>query len=94
MIENLAYVAIGFASTFLALEAAWHFTACKIKDKTIKPCFYFMNSLKKIAYSYGIAVVVTNHVHTVPDRYFSSDTSDSNEPVGGYLFKLEKRRQN
>jgi hypothetical protein len=40
MIENLTYVAIGFATTFLALEAAWHFTACKIKDKTIKPCFY------------------------------------------------------
>jgi len=40
MIENLAYVAIGFATTFLVLETAWHFTACKIKDKTIKPCFY------------------------------------------------------
>jgi hypothetical protein len=40
MIENLVYLAIGFATTFLALEAAWHFTACKIKDKTIKPCFY------------------------------------------------------
>jgi hypothetical protein len=40
MIENLAYLAIGFATTFLALEAAWHFTACKIKDKTIKPCFF------------------------------------------------------
>jgi hypothetical protein len=22
------------------LEAAWHFTACKIKDKTIKPYLY------------------------------------------------------
>jgi hypothetical protein len=40
MIGDLAYVAIGFATTFLALEAAWHFTACKIKDKTIKPCLY------------------------------------------------------
>jgi hypothetical protein len=40
IIENLAYLAIGFATTFLALEAAWHFTACKIKDKTIKPCLY------------------------------------------------------
>ena len=40
MIENLAYLAIGFTTTFLALEAAWHFTACKIHDKTIKPCWY------------------------------------------------------
>ncbi|HJT46562.1 MAG TPA: hypothetical protein VJ729_00150 [Nitrososphaeraceae archaeon] len=38
--ENLTYLAVGFATTFLALEAAWHFTACKIKDKTIKPCLY------------------------------------------------------
>jgi hypothetical protein len=38
---DLAYLAIGFATTFLALEAAWHFTACKVKDnKTIKPCLY------------------------------------------------------
>jgi hypothetical protein len=40
MLENIAYVAVGFASTFLALEAAWHFTACKVKDMTIKPCLY------------------------------------------------------
>jgi hypothetical protein len=38
---DLGYLAIGFVATFLALEAGWHFTACKIKDnKTIKPCFY------------------------------------------------------
>jgi hypothetical protein len=40
VLENLAYLAIGFVTTFMALEAAWHFTACKIKDKTIKPCLY------------------------------------------------------
>jgi hypothetical protein len=40
MIENLAYLAIGFTTTFLALETAWRFTACKIHDKTIKPCLY------------------------------------------------------
>jgi hypothetical protein len=40
MLENIAYVSIGFAATLLALEAAWHFTACKIKDKSIKPCLY------------------------------------------------------
>jgi hypothetical protein len=37
---DLAYLAVGFVTTFLALEAAWHFTACKIKDKTIRPCLY------------------------------------------------------
>jgi hypothetical protein len=37
VLENLAYMAIGFVTTFMALEAAWHFTACKIKDKSIKP---------------------------------------------------------
>jgi hypothetical protein len=37
MLENIAYVAGGFATVFFALEAAWHFTACKIKDK---PCLY------------------------------------------------------
>jgi len=40
MIESIAYIAIGFASTFFSLEAVWHFTACKIHDRTIKPCFY------------------------------------------------------
>jgi hypothetical protein len=40
VLENLAYLATGFVTTFIALEAAWHFTACKIKDKTIKPCLY------------------------------------------------------
>jgi hypothetical protein len=38
--KHTSYLAIGFATTFLALEAAWHFTACKIKDKRMKPCFY------------------------------------------------------
>jgi hypothetical protein len=40
MLENIAYAAGGFAAVLLALEAAWHFTACKIKDKSIKPCLY------------------------------------------------------
>src|SRR5215469_6507144 len=40
MIESIAYIAIGFASAFFSLEAAWHFTACNIHDRTIKPCFY------------------------------------------------------
>jgi hypothetical protein len=40
MIENLAYVIIGFAATYLSLELAWHFTACRIKDKKIRPCMF------------------------------------------------------
>jgi len=40
MFEYLIYPTIGFVATFLGLEAAWHFTACKIPDKTIKPCMY------------------------------------------------------
>src|SRR5215475_11817697 len=40
MIENLLYVVVGFMVTYLSLELAWHFTACRIKDKKIKPCLY------------------------------------------------------
>lgn len=40
MLENIAYFGIGFVTSFLALEAAWHFTACKVHDKSIKPCMY------------------------------------------------------
>ena len=31
MLENIAYMGLGFATVLLGLEAAWHFTACKIK---------------------------------------------------------------
>ena len=40
MLENIAYIGLGFAAVFFALESAWHFTACKVHDKSIKPCFY------------------------------------------------------
>jgi hypothetical protein len=41
MIENLLYVIAGFAVTYLSLEIAWHFTACKIKNESkIKPCIF------------------------------------------------------
>ncbi|MFL6337861.1 MAG: hypothetical protein ACJ718_01935 [Nitrososphaeraceae archaeon] len=44
MIENLADVIMGFAATYLSLEVAWHFTACRLKDgsnkKIIKPCMF------------------------------------------------------
>jgi hypothetical protein len=40
MIENLLYVIVGFVATYLSLEVAWHYTACRIKDKRIKPCLF------------------------------------------------------
>ena len=50
MYESLVTTsAIGFAVTYLALEGAWHFTACKIKDKSIKPCLFQTNRSAKVA---------------------------------------------
>ena len=41
MIENLLYLIAGFAVTYLSLEVAWHFTACKIKVSSgIKHCIF------------------------------------------------------
>jgi hypothetical protein len=43
MLENLnlvAYVALGFAISYLALEGAWHLAACRIKEKSIPPCIF------------------------------------------------------
>jgi hypothetical protein len=46
MIENLAYVIMGFAATYLSLEVVWHFAACRLKDdgsdknKIMKPCMF------------------------------------------------------
>ena len=31
---------MGFVITYLSLEVAWHFTACGIKDKKIRPCMF------------------------------------------------------
>jgi len=36
MFENIAYIGLGFAAVFLGLELAWHYTTCKIHDKSIK----------------------------------------------------------
>ena len=47
MIENLAYAIMGFALTYLSLEVAYHFTACRLKvdgssdkKKMMKPCMF------------------------------------------------------
>lgn len=37
MVGDLAYLVVRLVTTFLALDAAWHFAACKIKDKIIRP---------------------------------------------------------
>lgn len=42
-IVGLSYMAIGFVLTYLSLEVAWHFTACKIKANNeimVKPCLF------------------------------------------------------
>src|SRR5215813_10467951 len=38
--ESMSYIVLGFATAFFSLEAVWHFSACKIHDRSIKPCFY------------------------------------------------------
>jgi hypothetical protein len=41
MIENILYVIAGFAVTYLSLEVAWHFIACRIKGNgKIKTCIF------------------------------------------------------
>lgn len=43
MLENLtliAYAITGFVVSYLALEIGWHYTACRIKDKSIPPCVF------------------------------------------------------
>ena len=43
MFENLTpilYLLTGFVVTYLGLETAWHFSACRIHDKAIKPCIF------------------------------------------------------
>ena len=55
MIENLAYVIMGFAATYLSLEAAWHFTACRLKEdisekKIIEPCIFKEMKMYQVFY--------------------------------------------
>ena len=43
MLDNIALAmdfVIGYIITYLALETAWHFEACRLQDKTIKPCLF------------------------------------------------------
>jgi hypothetical protein len=36
-----------FFTTYIVLEVAWHFTVCRIKDKSIKPCMFKQLGLLK-----------------------------------------------
>jgi len=47
MFENIIYVGLGFAAAFFTLELAWHFTACKVHNKSLQPCFYKQIGLLK-----------------------------------------------
>jgi hypothetical protein len=43
MIENFLYLIMGFVVTYLSMELAWHFTACRIKEdkrEKIKQCMF------------------------------------------------------
>jgi hypothetical protein len=43
MLDNIALAmdfVIGYIITYLVLETAWHFAACRLQDKTIKPCLF------------------------------------------------------
>jgi hypothetical protein len=40
MIENLTYPILGFATTYLGLELAWHYSVCGLHGKMIKPCVF------------------------------------------------------
>lgn len=40
MFEDIISIFMGFGVTYLGLEVAWHFTACKINNKMIKPCLF------------------------------------------------------
>lgn len=40
-LELIAYSLLGFGAAYLALEMAWHFTACRVKGGTLlKPCVF------------------------------------------------------
>lgn len=48
-IVGLTYLAIGFVLTYLSLEVAWHFTACKTNENSIKPCLFKQVKLVAVA---------------------------------------------
>jgi hypothetical protein len=40
-LQLVTYSLLGFGAAYLALETAWHYTACKIQGGTVlKPCIF------------------------------------------------------
>ncbi len=40
-LQLVAYSVLGFGAAYLALETAWHYTACRIQGGTLlKPCIF------------------------------------------------------
>jgi hypothetical protein len=37
---DVLYILLGFFPTYLALETAWHFTACKHRELSSSPCVF------------------------------------------------------
>lgn len=51
-VVGIIYLAIGFLVTYLSLEVAWHFTACRIKivdENSVKPCLFKQVKLVALA---------------------------------------------
>jgi hypothetical protein len=43
MLDNIAlamYFVTGYIITYFALEIAWHFAACRLENKTMRPCLF------------------------------------------------------
>jgi hypothetical protein len=38
--DNVLFILLGFIPTYLALETAWHFTACKHRELSSSPCVF------------------------------------------------------
>lgn len=47
----VAYPVIGFAASYLALETAWHFTACRFANSGLKPCLFKQVKLATVGVS-------------------------------------------
>jgi hypothetical protein len=61
MLESVnltAYVVLGFAMSYLALEGGWHFTACRIKDKSIPPCIFKQVKTKFLEIGIGQGMIL------------------------------------
>lgn len=40
-LQLVAYSLLGFSAAYLALEMAWHFTACRVQGgNLLKPCIF------------------------------------------------------